>query len=111
MTRDGMQTGWTAADLARWRTALMHKGMGLNQALTTLLAGQNVTLATLKLPHEQKPGEKPEARLRRYLDQVSRAQKRLGTPGWGLCRKCGMPLPLAVLDEAPWTEDCAACGD
>ncbi len=95
--------------IARWRQQLAFKGQGLYAALSDVLAGKNVTLTTLKLPHEQKPGERPEERLRRFLDQVSRAQKRLGTPAWGLCPRCQAPVPEVVLDEAPWTETCSAC--
>ncbi len=98
------------ARLARLRTDLGRKGMDINQKLTDILAGKNVTLATLKMPHEQKPGEKPEEKLRRFLNQISRAQRRLGTPAWGLCVTCQAPLPDAVLDDTPWTEECNTCG-
>ena len=94
----------------RWQRDLARKGMDLYALLTDVLAGKDVTLATLKMPHEQKPGEKKEERLRRYLDLVSRAQKRLGTPAWGLCVRCHARVADSVLDEAPWTEVCGACG-
>jgi RNA polymerase-binding transcription factor DksA len=83
--------------------------MELNEKLTKLLAGQNATLVTMKLPWEEKPGEKPQEKLRRFLDVVSRAQKRLGTEAWGLCIDCGAEVPEAVLDEVPWTERCRPC--
>lgn len=91
------------------RRALGLKGMEVNTALTSLLAHKNVTLATLKLPQEQKPGEKPEERLRRFLDQIIRAQRRLGTPAWGLCTGCAKALDPRALGEAPWTETCEDC--
>lgn len=94
---------------ARWRRHLAQKGTEIYAVLTAILAGKQVTLATLKLPHEQRPGEKPEEKLRRYLDQVSRAQKRLGTQSWGLCVTCGQTLDPLLLDEAAWTELCATC--
>ncbi len=93
----------------RWQGDLARKGMDLYTLLTDVLAGKNVTLTTLKMPHEQKPGEKKEEQLRRYLDLVSRAQKRLGTPAWGRCVRCQARLAEIVLDEAPWTELCGAC--
>ena len=99
----------TPDQVARWRRDLASKGVELNAALTAILAGKNVTLATLKLPQEQTPGERKEERLRRYLDLVSRAQKRLGTTAWGTCVHCDAPIREVVLDEAPWTETCEAC--
>ncbi len=97
------------AHLARLRLHLGRKGMEVNQKLTDVLAGMNATLATMKLPGEGKPGEKPHERLRRFLDQIVRAQRRLGTPAFGLCQDCGQPLPELALDEAPWTEQCRDC--
>jgi len=93
----------------RLRTELGRKGMDINQKLTDLLAGKNVTLATIVLPQDQKPGETKEERLRRFLNQISRAQKRLGTPTWGLCVTCHAALPDGVLDDTPWTEECNSC--
>lgn len=97
------------ANLSRWRTALGRKGMEVNAQLTKLLASQNMTLATLKLPNEMDPGEPPERKLRRFLDQIIAAQRRLGSAQFGLCQSCGKELPPAVFDEAPWTADCPAC--
>ena len=91
----------------RLRTALGHKGMEINGKLTRILANQNVTLA--KWPSEREPGLRPEERLRRFLDQIARAQQRLGTAGWGRCLACGDDLPEAALDDTPWIERCAGC--
>jgi len=98
-----------AAAVARWRRALALKGMEVNGQLTRLLAAQNATLATIKLPNEDKGGEKPEERLRRFLDQIIRAQRRVGTPAFGQCAGCGEELPAAAFDDAPWIELCAPC--
>ena len=101
--------------LQRWQRELARKGMDLYAVLSEGLAGKNATLAMLKLPHEQKPGEQKEERLRRFLDQVSRAQKRMqikpGEQGdaWVRCARCRAPLPDVLLDEAPWTEVCGDC--
>lgn len=99
----------TAEQLQRWRRDLMRKGMEVNAKLTELLANQNATLATLKLPGEGKPGEKPIERLQRFLRQISAAQQRLGTPQWGQCQRCGVVLPVGALDDTPWIEECGDC--
>jgi RNA polymerase-binding transcription factor DksA len=93
----------------RYRTELARCGMAVNEQLTRLLAGQNVTLATLKLPHEQSPGLRSEEKLRRFLAQIIRAQRRLDTPAWGHCVDCGAGLPPQALDDAPWLERCSRC--
>lgn len=93
----------------RLRGDLARKGMDVNEKLTKLLAGQNVTLTTMKLPNEQKPGLKPVEKLRMYLDQIIRAQRRLGTPAFGHCVDCQIALPDAALDDSPWIERCNAC--
>ncbi len=91
------------------RRDLLRKGGDINHALTRLLAGENATLATIKLPDEDKPGIKPKERLRLFLDQIVRAQKRLDTPQWGLCVECSEPFSEAALEEVPWLEYCAEC--
>lgn len=93
----------------RLRTELARRGMAVNEQLTRLLAGQQVTLATLKLPNEREPGLRPEEKLRRFLDQIVRAQRRLDTPAWGRCIDCGAEIPEPSLDNAPWIEQCATC--
>lgn len=98
-----------AARLKRLRRELSRKGMEVNEKLTKLLGSQNATLLTMKLPSEEKPGEKPQERLRKFLDQIIRAQRRLDTPAWGNCQTCGTALPDAGLDDAPWVEQCQAC--
>lgn len=97
------------ARIAKWRQGLMHKGMEVNGQLTKLLANKNATLATMKLPSEEKPGEKPEERLRRFLKQIIDAQRRLGTPEFGKCQTCGVVLPVLAFDDTPWLQDCAPC--
>lgn len=93
----------------RWRRDLMRKGMDVNAKLTELLGKQNATLATMDLPGEGKPGEKPVERLQRFLRQISAAQKRLGTPQWGKCQSCGVVFAHGALDDTPWIEDCGDC--
>ncbi len=96
-------------ELRRIRMQLARKGMEVNGQLTTLLAGQNARLLDLKMPHEQTPGLKPQEKLRRYLDQIIRAQRRLGTDAWGKCVTCGTALPPQALSDTPWLEECEPC--
>lgn len=91
------------------RRDLMRKGMAVNQALVTLKANQNAKLLDLKLPHERKPGMTKEEKLRRFLDQIIRAQRSLGTAAYGICVDCQQPLPEAALDDTPWLEQCDRC--
>ena len=93
----------------RWRKTLQRKGMDINQKLTDLLGRQNATLATIKLPNETEAHEPPERRLRRFLDQIVRAQRRLSTPQWGRCTSCQKPFEQGALDDTPWIEECKAC--
>lgn len=95
--------------MRRFRRDLARKGMAVNEQLTRLLAGKNARLLDLKMPHEQRPGLKPEEKLRMYLDQVIRAQRRLGTPQWGLCQECGVAFPEQALMDTPWLEVCEPC--
>lgn len=108
-TGSSTPTPLTSAQRARFSRDLARKGMEVNERLTRLLAGQNARLLDLKLPHEQRPGLRPEERLRRYLDQIIRAQRRLHTDAWGHCDVCGAAFAPGVLEDTPWTEVCATC--
>ena len=96
-------------DINRYRREIMKKGMAVNQQLTDLLAGKDVRMSTIKLPHEMKPGLKPEEKLRMFLDQVIRAQRRLGTPEFGNCIECSTEFPKGAIDDTPWLETCEDC--
>jgi len=74
-----------------------------------LLAGQDVTLADVKLPHEREPGETELERLERFkallgetLGQLDRGEPRC-------CRACQQPLEDVALDEMPWAWTCGRC--
>lgn len=103
------RTPLTEAQITRLRRDLGRKGMEVNGRLTKVLAGMNARLGDLKMPHEQEPGLRPEEKLRRYLDQIIRAQRRLGTEAWGRCVTCGEAIPQAQLDDSPWKEECDSC--
>ena len=100
---------FSKADLKRYRRELMRKGWEVNQKLTDLLAGKNVTMATTKMPHEMKPGLKPEEKLRMWLDQIVRAQNRLQTEEFGKCIECEVEFPKGAIDDVPWLETCNDC--
>ena len=51
--------------IQRWQRHLAQKGLELYGSLSDVLAGKHVTLATFRLPQEQKPGERKQEQLRR----------------------------------------------
>jgi RNA polymerase-binding transcription factor DksA len=77
--------------------------------LEKLLSGQNATLADLKLPQEEEPGEPPTERLRRFLRQLNEVAARIELPEFGRCGACGAELSEAALREMPWADRCARC--
>ena len=50
-----------------------------------------------------------EGRERRALDEILAAQARLEAGRFGLCLRCGEPLPLARLRAMPAARYCVAC--
>ncbi len=74
-----------------------------------LLAGQDVRLGDLLLPHEAKPGETPLERLQAFKALLSEAlaEQNRGEPR--RCRRCQQPIPAPQLDAMPWAWACAAC--
>lgn len=74
-----------------------------------ILAGQDVTLTDIQLPHERDPSEtelerfqKFKALLNETLGEINRGEPRL-------CRACQQPLPEDVLDDMPWAFRCRSC--
>ena len=92
----------------RLGTACGKKAWELYQKLTELMAGRNVTLATIGLP-ENETRERKIERLRHYFDMVVAGQRRAATPEYGICPACGKPLPLLLLQETPWQERHPGC--
>jgi hypothetical protein len=74
--------------------------------LETLLAGQNLDLASLPLPQGADPSETPLERLRRFKEllQVTLTANVQGEHP--ACRVCGRPIPELALDELPWATTC-----
>jgi|GEM_PF-2000167 len=88
---------------------LMRKGAGLNRQLTDVLAGKNLRLTGVKLPHHEHAGMTPAEKLRLFLDLVIAARRRLGTDAFGCCSSCGTQFSYAALVDAPWKDICTDC--
>jgi RNA polymerase-binding transcription factor DksA len=97
---------FTEEELARLRRRLLAKGRELAEILAELMAGQSPGAADLL---DAEPGETKIEKVRRYLDLVDRAIKRVPAGKYGTCIECGRPLPRALLSEIPWTERCPGC--
>lgn len=91
------------------RKQLLKKGAELNEKLVGLLAGQAVAVSHLLEP--TKPGERPEERLRRFLDLVDRKLHALQDGSYGHCSACAVALPFVELEQMPWADLCRACSD
>ena len=100
---------FSPTDIKRYRRELARKGWEVNQKLTDLLAKKDARMSTIKLPNEQKPGLRPDEKMRMWLDQIMRAQKRLGTDEFGKCIECGEEFAKGALDDTPWLETCRSC--
>ena len=98
----------TETELATLKKALLAKGRDLSDKLAALMAGKRVTIDELLNP---KPGETPEERVRRYLDEVDRRIKAIarGDGSYGRCAACDAPLAYAELEQLPWADRCRAC--
>ncbi|MBO8141663.1 MAG: TraR/DksA C4-type zinc finger protein [Firmicutes bacterium] len=46
---------------------------------------------------------------RRLLGQVEEALNRFESGTYGVCRRCGRPIPLDRLFAVPWASECAGC--
>ena len=73
------------------------------------LAGQNVTLADVKLPQVQTPGKTPLERLQRFKGLLNETLAELNRGEARACQRCQEPLGAAVLDEMPWAFACPPC--
>ena len=85
------------------------KGWDVAQRLMAVKSRQNMDLSDIKGLTMDDTDEPPEVRLRRYLDQINAARKRLDTPEYGSCTTCGSTFQEGQLDEMPWVELCAPC--
>ncbi len=74
-----------------------------------ILAGQDVRLADIQLPHEREPGETELERLQRFKALLSDTLAELNRGEARRCLRCGAALPDPALDEMPWAFACASC--
>ena len=95
--------------LQQLRKQLLKKGAEINEKLVGLLAGQDVHIPHLLEP--VKPGERPEERLRRFLNLIDRKLHEIQGGTYGQCSECGAALPFVELEQMPWAEMCRACAD
>jgi RNA polymerase-binding transcription factor DksA len=91
---------------ARLKQTLLKKGQELAEMLADVLAG-NLPPALAAMAG--KPGEKPEEKLRRYLDKIQGCLKALREGGYGRCEICGEEIRFEELDEMPWADTCSSC--
>ena len=56
--------------------------------------------------------ESLERQIRSHIHEPAQAEmlRRLHSPDYGVCRKCGADIPYVRLMAQPETEYCAACG-
>jgi len=92
---------------ARIRRGLTRKGLELATLLSDVLAGKDRTRAVRALG-EDRPGERPDEKLRRYLALVESRRQLLdaGSAEYGCCDGCGAELPTMALVEMPWADRC-----
>ncbi|HET7876343.1 MAG TPA: TraR/DksA family transcriptional regulator [Methylomirabilota bacterium] len=90
-------------------------------ALLRTLAATDEELATLEAHQPGAVGEdgarataadvleRLEGRERHGLDEISDAEARLEAGSFGLCQRCGRPIPLARLRAMPTARFCVTC--
>ena len=93
---------------SRKRKILSKLGWACNK-IEDLLAGQNLTLADVQLPHERKPGETDLERLQRFKALLSDSLAELNRGAPRTCRVCQARLADDVLDDMPWATACRGC--
>jgi hypothetical protein len=94
--------------VARFRRAIMQRGLALATILSELLAGKDKTPALTAMGVVGKPGMRPEEKVRRALDQVEARRKLIDADDdrYGRCDVCGDDLGEVALGELPWADRC-----
>lgn len=94
--------------LARLRGMMMKRGQTLATLLSEILAGKDKKRDMAAIGLDDKPGMRPEERLRLALDQVEGRRKLLDARDdrFGRCDECGEDLGLPALEEMPWADRC-----
>jgi RNA polymerase-binding transcription factor DksA len=99
----------TPVEIQRLRKLLLRKGAEINEKLTQLLNGANVSIEQLMGGGKSKPGESPIERLRRFMRIVDGALQSIKAGTYGRCLGCGDGLPYVQLEQVPWIDTCPAC--
>jgi RNA polymerase-binding transcription factor DksA len=95
---------------ARLRKTIMKRGLTLATLLADVLSGKDKSDALRALAVIDKPGMRPEERIRAALEQVESRRRLLDADDdrFGRCDVCGEDLGIAALDEMPWADRCRA---
>lgn len=96
------------ATVARLRRGIMKRGQVLATLLADVLAGKDRKRELSALGLDDRPGLRPEEKLRRALDQVEGRRTLIDADDdrYGRCDVCGEDLGLPALDEMPWADRC-----
>lgn len=101
------------AQLMTYRQALIAKMGQVSNELARLMAGEEGSLAKMKLPGlgARSGDDAPEDRLRAYLELLKGQLRHiLDEDGlYGCCRHCAAPLGRTELDEMAWADTCRDC--
>ncbi len=92
------------------RHALLARGQVLATLLAEVLSGKASEARIAAIVGTCKPGERPEEKLRRALDQVEGRRRLLDSDDdrFGRCDICGEDLGELALGEMPWADRCRA---
>lgn len=95
----------------RLRRALLRKGHTIATLLADVLAGKDKGSELSNLPMFDKPGLRPEEKLRMYLDHVESCRILLDNDDdrFGRCTECDADLGLLALEQMPWADQCQTC--
>lgn len=90
----------------------MRKGHELATLLADVLAGKDRSSRVRALGLDDRPGERPAEKLRRYLALIEARRSLLdtGSDEFGRCEICRAELPVMALVEMPWADRCPAHG-
>jgi RNA polymerase-binding transcription factor DksA len=96
-----------AEQIQRLKRQLLDKGAEINAKLMDILDHKRVDVS--ELIGGGKPGERPEERLRRFLDLVDGRLRAIRQGTYGRCERCGDGLPYEHLRQVPWIDTCQKC--
>ena len=95
--------------LETYRRAVVAEMGNAAAKLAALKAGENVTLATLRLPHDQDPGLTPLEKAQMHYDYLKAVLASFQSGTYGQCARCGAEIAEPALDGLPWADECGTC--